>query len=187
MVIKCANDSFSTEGAKSSALHHKGLIIFITLVQKITIMPQSLVKNYIHITFSTKNRLPLIQPSIKEELFSYLGGTSKELESQPLIVGGTNNHVHLLVNLSRKIALMSLIEKLKTHSSKWIKTKDSDFKDFYWQKGYGGFSVNPQQVEVVREYISNQEAHHKKVTFQEEYLAFLKKYNIDYDECYIGE
>nr|WP_320022694.1 transposase [uncultured Draconibacterium sp.] len=84
-------------------------------------MPQSLVKNYVHLTFSTKNRYPLITDSIKKELFDYLGGVCKELGSQPIIVGGANDHVHLLFNLSRKIALMSLVERLKTHSSKWIK------------------------------------------------------------------
>ena len=150
-------------------------------------MPQSLVKNYIHITFSTKNRTPLIQQPIKEELFSYLGGTCKELESQPLIVGGMNDHVHLLVMLSRKMALMTLIEKIKTHSSKWIKTKGPQFQNFYWQQGYGCFSVNPKQVDLVKEYIMNQEVHHKKMSFQDEYRAFLKKYEINYDERYVWD
>ncbi len=83
-------------------------------------MPQSLVENYIHITFSTKNRQPIISSSVKDELFNYLGGVCKELESQAIIVGETNDHVHLLINLSRKIALMTLIEKIKTHSSKCL-------------------------------------------------------------------
>ena len=86
-------------------------------------MPQSLVKNYVHIIFSTKNRYPFIDNEIKDELFSYPGGTCRELESHPIIVGGANDHVHLLVNLSRKMALMNLVEKVKTHSSKWIKLK----------------------------------------------------------------
>jgi REP element-mobilizing transposase RayT len=150
-------------------------------------MPQSLVKNYIHITFSTKNRFPFISDSIKEELFKYLGGTCRELESLPVIIGGTKDHVHLLVNLSRKIALMSLIEKLKTHSSKWIKTKDNSFKNFYWQHGYGGFSVSPNQVDPVKRYIVNQEIHHKKVTLKEEFRAFMKDYNIEYDERYVWD
>lgn len=150
-------------------------------------MPQSLVKNFIHITFSTKYRLPIIHHSINDELFSYLGGTCKDLESQPIIVGGTNDHVHLLVNLSRKMALMDLIEKLKTHSSKWIKTKGEDFSNFYWQRGYGGFSVNPCDINVVAEYIRNQEAHHKKSTFQDEYRGFLEKYQIEYDERYVWD
>jgi len=145
-------------------------------------MPQSLVKNFVHITFSTKNRFPFIKNDIREELFNYLGGTCRELESYPIVIGGVNDHVHLLVNLSRKMALMNLVEKLKTHSSKWIKTRGKNYKDFYWQSGYGGFSVNPTQVDVVRQYILNQEAHHKKETFKDEYLLFLKKNNVEYDE-----
>jgi len=150
-------------------------------------MPQSLVKNYVHITFSTKNRLSLISDSIKEELFNYLGGICNELESRSIIVGGTGDHVHLLINLSRKIALMTLVEKVKTHSSKWIKTKDSLFNNFYWQHGYGCFSVNPRQINKVKEYIRNQEVHHKKMTFQDEYRSLLKKYNVDFNEQYVWD
>ena len=150
-------------------------------------MPQSLVKNYVHIIFSTKNRNPFINNEIKDELFSYLGGTCKELESQPIIVGGANDHVHLLVNLSRKMALMNLVEKIKTHSSKWIKSKNTCYKNFYWQKGYGGFSINPGQIDVVKQYITDQETHHSKVSFQDEYRAFLKKYHVDYDERYVWD
>ena len=97
-------------------------------------MPQSLVKNYIHITFSTKNRIHLIKPEVQTELFNYLGGTCRELECPPIQVGGTIDHVHLLVNLSRKMALMTLIEKIKSHSSGWIKSKGSGFQNFYWSR-----------------------------------------------------
>ena len=155
--------------------------------RKLNVMPQSLVKNYIHLVFSTKNRQPLILNAIKEELFNYLGGVCKELESQPIVVGGTIDHVHLLFNLSRKIALMNLVEIVKTHSSQWIKTKGVEFNQFYWQHGYGGFSVNPKQIEMVKKYIQNQEEHHRKKTFQDEYRQFLKKYNVDYDERYVWD
>ena len=150
-------------------------------------MPQSLVKNYIHITFSTKNRHPFIDSFIKDELFKYLGGTCKELECLPVIVGGEKDHVHLLVMLSRKIALMKLVELLKTHSSKWIKSKSNAYQNFYWQKGYGGFSVNPIEIEIVKDYILNQEQHHEKISFQDEYRIFLKKYKFDYDERYVWD
>ena len=150
-------------------------------------MPQSLVKNYIHITFSTKDRHPFIDNYIKEELFNYLGGTCKKLESYPVIIGGEKDHVHLLVLLSRKMALMKLVELLKTHSSKWIKLKSNSYQKFYWQKGYGGFSVNPTEIEIVKDYILNQEAHHKNISFQDEYRIFLKKYNIEYDEKYVWD
>jgi putative transposase len=150
-------------------------------------MPQSLIKNYIHITFSTKNRLPFIIPEIREELFRYLGGICKNLECHPVIVGGHKDHIHILCLLSKKVALMNLLEEIKSHSSKWIKTKGENFKNFYWQNGYGAFSVNPSEIEVVKNYIEHQDEHHKNKTFQDEYLAFLKKYKVDYDERYVWD
>ena len=150
-------------------------------------MPQSLVNNYIHITFSTKNRYPFIDKNISNQLYSYLGGICKNLESNPIIVGGHKDHVHILCLLSRKVALMKLIEEIKSHSSKWIKTKENKYKNFYWQRGYGGFSGNPTEINIVKKYISKQEEHHKKKTFQDEYCAFLKKYEIKYDERYIWD
>lgn len=89
--------------------------------------------------------------------------------------------------LSQKIALMQLMEEVKSHSSKWIKTKGVEYKDFYWQNGYGAFSVNPTQVDTVAAYIANQHAHHQKKSFQTEYRAFLKKYHVDYDERYVWD
>lgn len=150
-------------------------------------MPQSLVKNYIHIVFSTKHRHPFIDADIQDELFSYLGGTCKNLESNPVIVGGYRNHVHILCMLSRKIALMKLVEEIKTSSSKWMKTKGRQYENFYWQNGYGGFSVNPKKTDVVKNYILNQEEHHKKKSFKDEYRGFLKKYEIEYDERYVWD
>jgi len=150
-------------------------------------MPQSLVRNYIHITFSTKNRKSLICSDIEDELFNYLGGICKNLECYPVIVGGHKNHIHILSLLSQKVALMKLIEELKTHSSKWIKTKGEKYLDFYWQNGYGSFSVNPTEIEVVKKYILNQADHHIKKTFEEEYLTFLKKYDVAYDERYVWD
>lgn len=150
-------------------------------------MGQSLVKNYIHIVFSTKNREPLIKESVETELYTYLGGICKNLECQPIKIGGYNDHVHILCMLSRKIALMKLVEKVKSHSSKWIKTKGNDYKNFYWQDGYGGFSVNPSDVEVVTKYIINQKEHHRKKTYQDEFRAILKKFDIEYDERYVWD
>ena len=150
-------------------------------------MPQSLVKNYLHITFSTKNIFPFIDDAIKDELFQYLGGICKNLECWPLIVGGHRDHVHILCLLSRKIALMKLVEELKTHSSKWIKNKGIKYHKFYWQKGYGGFSVNQAETNIVKDYILKQEEHHKTKTFQDEYRSFLEKYDISYDEKYVWD
>jgi len=150
-------------------------------------MGQSLVTNYLHVVFSTKHREALIDDLIENELHNYLGGICKNLECQPLKVGGYKDHIHILCMLSKKITLVKLMEELKSHSSKWIKTKGDSYRNFYWQDGYGAFSVNPSEVDVVIEYISRQKEHHSKKTFQEEYRAFLKKYKVEYDERYVWD
>jgi REP element-mobilizing transposase RayT len=150
-------------------------------------MPQSLSKVYVHITFSTKYRHPLIDTEIEEELWAYLGGICKTLECNPVRVGGYNNHVHICCLLSKKITQMKLLEEIKKESSKWIKTKGKKYENFYWQDGYGIFSVNPSQIEIVTKYIKNQHEHHKKQTFEKELLAFFKKYNMEYDERYLWD
>ena len=150
-------------------------------------MGQSLVKNYIHLVFSTKYREPLIDEAIESELYAYLGGICNQLECQPIKIGGFTDHIHILCMLSKKTALMKLVEELKSHSSKWIKTKGETYRNFYWQGGYGAFSVNPAEMDVVVRYIENQKEHHRKKIFQEEYRAFLKKYTIEYDERYVWD
>ena len=150
-------------------------------------MGQSLVKNYIHIIFSTKYRQPLILDEVSSELYSYIAGICRNLECYPLKVGGYKDHVHILCMLSKKIALMKLLEEVKSHSSKWIKTKGSTFSKFYWQDGYGAFSVNPAEVDVVKAYIENQAEHHKKRSFKEELLHILKEYDMKYDERYLWD
>ena len=150
-------------------------------------MGQSLVKNYLHIVFSTKNREPFIHPPFEIELHNYLGGICKKLDCQPIIVGGYTDHIHILCLLSKKIALMKLIEDVKSHSSKWMKTKDESLKNFYWQDGYGAFSVNPSEVDVVIKYIVNQHEHHRNINFQDEFRGYLKKYNVEYDERYVWD
>ena len=150
-------------------------------------MSQSLVQNYLHIIFSTKHRQELIHPPIEEELHAYLGGTCKRLECPPIIVGGYTDHIHILTKLSKKVPLMKLVEEVKSHSSKWIKSKDKTFENFYWQTGYGAFSINPKEVDVVINYIANQKEHHREKSFQKEYREFLKKYNVKYDERYVWD
>ena len=150
-------------------------------------MGQSLVKNYVHLVFSTKYREPLIFPPVEAELHSYLGGICKKLECHPLIVGGYTDHIHILCMLSKKIALMKLVEEVKSHSSKWVKTKGPAYANFYWQDGYGAFSVNPREVDTVIAYIARQQEHHSKKTFQHEYRAFLKNYEVEYDERYVWD
>jgi putative transposase len=150
-------------------------------------MGQSLVKNYVHLVFSTKHRHELIHPPVEAELHAYLGGICKNLECHPLKVGGHTDHIHILCMLSKKIPLMKLLEEVKSHSSKWMKTKDESLKNFYWQDGYGAFSVNPSEVDAVINYIANQKEHHRAKTFQDEYRSFLKKYNVEYDERYVWD
>ena len=150
-------------------------------------MGQSLVKNYLHIIFSTKHRQTFIHPPVESELHAYLGGICKQMECHPIKIGGYTDHVHILCMLSKKIALMKLLEELKSHSSKWMKTKDPFLSNFYWQNGYGAFSVNPAQIDIVVRYITNQKEHHRRKTFKEEYRLFLRKYDIDYDERYVWD
>jgi REP element-mobilizing transposase RayT len=148
-------------------------------------MGQSLARNFVHIVFSTKYRQELIYSPVEEELHAYLGGICKRLECTPIIVGGYTDHIHILCLLSKKIALMKLVEEVKSHSSKWIKSKGEGYENFYWQDGYGAFSVNPAEIEVVERYIKNQKNHHEKKSFQTEYRTFLKKYEVEFDEKYV--
>jgi putative transposase len=109
------------------------------------------------------------------------------LECHPIKIGGYAEHIHILCMLSKKVTLIKLLEEVKSHSSKWMKTKDASLKNFYWQDGYGAFSVNPSEVSVVIGYIENQKEHHSKKKFQDEYRAFLKKYEVEYDERYVWD
>ncbi len=150
-------------------------------------MGQSLVKNYVHIVYSTKYRLPVIKPPVESELHAYLGGICNSMGCPVINVGGYTDHVHILCMLSQKIPLMKLVQELKASSSKWIKNQGEEYKNFYWQDGYGAFSVNPSQVERVNSYIRNQHAHHSKKNFKEEFVGYLDKFKIEYDERYVWE
>ena len=129
----------------------------------------------------------MIDDKIKYSLYDYLGGICKKLECYPVRVGGYANHVHILCLLSKKITQMKLLEELKKGSSKWIKTQGLAYSNFYWQEGYGIFSVNPSEVNHVANYINNQENHHKKSNYENEFRKFLKKHLVDYDEKYIWD
>ncbi|HKQ48687.1 MAG TPA: transposase [Phycisphaerae bacterium] len=148
-------------------------------------MAQTLTRLLVHSIFSTKNRANLIQPEIEPELYAYIGGICRNAQSPLLSVGGTANHLHLLFSLSKTGSLADLMLDVKKDSSKWIKTKAAYFADFQWQEGYGGFSIGESQVDDLKGYIARQKEHHRTVTFEEEYLAFVKKYNAPYDERYM--
>jgi putative transposase len=150
-------------------------------------MGQSLVQNYLHITFSTKHRLPFIYPPVNKSLYAYLVAVCNELECQPLEIGGFTDHVHILCMLSKKLALMDFLREMKANSSKWLKSFGNGYEDFYWQDGYAAFSVNPKEIDAVRFYISNQEEHHQNMSFQDELRSFMHRYNIQYDERYVWD
>lgn len=149
-------------------------------------MPQSLFKLLVHIVFSTKNRADLIAPEIENDLFGYMRGIVENNDAKLIIANGTTNHVHLLISLPKKIDVPELIGDIKRDTSKWIKS-DKGVTDFYWQKGYGAFSVGQSQVEVLINYIKRQKEHHAKQDFKDEFRTLLKRYEIDYDEQYVWD
>jgi REP element-mobilizing transposase RayT len=150
-------------------------------------MPQSLAKNIVHLIFSTKYREPSLTPAIRPHLHSYMGGILRQWESPAILMNSVADHIHILFCLSKNHALKDIVEQVKKGSSKWIKTKGPEFAKFFWQAGYGAFSVSQSAAPTVKRYIENQEAHHRKIGFQEEFRAFLKKYEIDFDERYVWD
>jgi putative transposase len=150
-------------------------------------MPQSLYKNYIHVVINTKYRQPYINEKVENSLYGYLAGICNNLQCTPIKIGGHLNHVHILCLLSKGICLSEFVSKLKSNSSRWMKEQDLSTKDFRWSDGYGAFSVNPNDIEIVKKYIENQKEHHRKKTFQEEYLELLEKFKVPYDERYLWD
>ena len=148
-------------------------------------MAQTLVDILVHAIFSTKERRHLIKTDIQPALYAYMAGTMKNLDSPCLAIGGTSNHVHLLITLSKKAALSDVIAEAKKSSSKWIKTKGPAYTHFAWQEGYGAFSIGRSQVEVLKRYIARQEEHHKTKSFEDEMIETLRKYGMAYDERYL--
>jgi putative transposase len=151
-------------------------------------MPQSLAKILVHTVFSTKERRPFLKDvALRDELYHYLGGILKHLDCQSIIVGGVDDHVHLLSTLSRTCPASEMVKEVKRGSSVWLKTKSSDLQDFAWQKGYGIFSIGFSQISAVRGYVAGQEEHHRRVSFQDEFRALLAKYEVDFDERYVWD
>ncbi len=139
----------------------------------------------LHMIFSTQGRRPLIKSDFRADLFAYLGGIIREMDGTALIVNGTTDHVHLLLRIRPAHSSAQIARVVKANSSRWVHEKwDSKFA---WQTGYGVFSVSESHIPAVTKYIAEQEAHHRTQSFQEEFLAFLKKNNVAYDERYIWE
>jgi len=151
-------------------------------------MAQSLSKILVHTVFSTKDRRPFLRDKpLRAELHRYLGGILANHDCQPIQIGGTEDHVHLLSTLARTCQVAEMVKEVKRGSSLWLKTRSADLNDFGWQNGYGIFSIGFSQVPSVREYVSGQEAHHRKVSFQDEFRQLLKRYEIEFDERYVWD
>ncbi|MBN8646178.1 MAG: IS200/IS605 family transposase [Planctomycetes bacterium] len=147
-------------------------------------MGSTLCCHLVHIVFSTKNREPFILVSIALRLHAYLGGIARSRKCEPVAVGGVEDHVHLLIGVHPSIALADLVRDLKANSSKWMHD-DVGVRNFAWQSGYGAFSVSRDHAEGVTAYIRNQREHHATVDFKGEFLAFLDKHIVEFDERYV--
>jgi putative transposase len=147
-------------------------------------MSQSYVQLFVHLIFGTKEMYPFLDPSISRELFPYLTTIMHSMDCPVLAVNGMSEHIHILFSLSKNHALSDVVEEVKKSSSKWVKTKGPAYEKFYWQGGYGAFSMGRSGVPALKKYIKNQQEHHRRKTFREEVFEFLKKYEITIDERY---
>jgi len=153
-------------------------------------MPQSLSQVILHMVFSTKDRRPFIDDTIRPPLHAYMAEILRDIETpqtHAYRVGGTADHVHIAATLPRTVTIAKMFETVKKESSGWMKTQGAEYKEFYWQSGYGNFSVGPSQLDQLIRYIDNQEEHHKNVSFQDEFRKLLEKYQVEYDERYVWD
>jgi REP element-mobilizing transposase RayT len=151
-------------------------------------MPQSLANALMHVVFSTKERRAMFQNDVlRDEMHRYLAGISAKLNCPAVIVGGATDHIHLLANQARTIAMAEWVKELKRASSLWAKEKTPDWGLFQWQAGYGAFSVSQSQKPRVERYIQSQEEHHRSLSFQDEYRQLLRRHNITFDEQYVWD
>ncbi|HXD34273.1 MAG TPA: IS200/IS605 family transposase [Pyrinomonadaceae bacterium] len=151
-------------------------------------MSQSLARLWIHLIFSTKDRYPfLTDKSVRSDMHAYLATVLRSQDCETIIVGGVEDHVHALFALSKNHSLADVIQAIKRTSSSWVKGLASNLRKFYWQRGYGAFSIGQSQIEEVTRYIERQEEHHQRVSFQDEYRLFLEKYRVEYDERYVWD
>ena len=147
----------------------------------------SYVSSYLHYVFSTKERRPWITPQLRERLWPYLGGIARQNDMKAIEVGGVADHVHILLSLPSTLSLAKGMQLIKGGSSKWVHETFSEQRLFGWQTKYGAFTVSASLLEKTIDYIKTQEEHHKKMTFQEEFMLLLKKHRIAYDERYLWE
>jgi REP element-mobilizing transposase RayT len=147
----------------------------------------SYISSYFHCVFSTKERRPLITPSLRERLWPFLGGIARQNHMKAVEIGGVADHVHILLSLPATFSVAKAMQLIKGGSTKWVHETFPEQRLFAWQEKYGAFSASASQLGKIAQYIQGQEEHHRKVTFQEEFLAFLKKHDIEYDERYLWE
>jgi REP element-mobilizing transposase RayT len=140
-----------------------------------------------HLVFSTKERRPLITPELRAELYPFIGGIIRNKRGILLEIGGMPDHVHLVARLRPDIAIANMLGVIKANSSKWANERRDLTTEFAWQKGYGAFTISESQLVVVRHYVQTQEEHHRKQTFQEEFVALLNKHGVEYGERYLWE
>ncbi len=151
-------------------------------------MPQSLANVVVHLVFSSKDRRPSLQNmQLRQAMHKYLGGASNTLNCGSIIVGGVEDHVHLLARQARTISISEWVKELKRVTSIWAKEHDTRLEDFQWQAGYGAFSVSQSNVEQVKLYIQQQEEHHRKFDFKTEYLTLLERHGVEFDERYVWD
>ena len=151
-------------------------------------MPQSLSRVDVHLIFSTKNRQPSLKDAgVRDELYRYAATTLNTLDCTPIKINGVEDHVHLLFGLSRNHAIKKVVGEVKSDSSAWIKKKDYEYKDFHWQAGYGIFSVSESKVAEVKRYIEEQQQHHQKMSFQDEFRRICERHGIAIDERYVWD
>ncbi len=150
-------------------------------------MSQSLVKNLIHLIFSTKNRERTITDSVRPPLHAYMAGIFRDLDSPAATINSVHDHVHILFDLSKNRALKAVVMEVKRGSSIWIKDQGATFESFHWQRGYGAFSIGQSTVAEVTEYIGKQSEHHRERSFQDEFRAFLRRYEVPYEERYVWD
>ena len=151
-------------------------------------MPQSLSIVYLHLVFSTKDRHPFFRDkAVREALHAYLGGVTKQLDCPPIIIGGVEDHVHMLCRFGRTITQAEWVKEVKRVSSLWVKEQGREYADFHWQGGYADFGVSQSNLEQVSRYVANQEAHHHKMSFQDELRGLLRKHQQEWDERYVWD
>ena len=150
-------------------------------------MSQALTKIYAHLIFRTKHRKAFIDEAIRARVHGYLATTLRDMDCPYVVVGGVADHVHILFDVGKLHAPKEFVEHVKRESSKFVKTLGRQYSKFYWQRGYGMFSVSPTHLVDAEAYVRNQEEHHRTKTFQEEFREFLKRYGVEYDERYVWD